>query len=81
MWLEVAVLLAVAVGCVAAAEKKTGAGGGEGTCDADAKGVIAAGKKLSEELEAMKKVDSLGDGDGCPCVPFCVGMYGHDSLC
>ena len=32
----------------------------DGTCDADAKGIIAAGKKLSEETVAMGDVESLG---------------------
>ena len=43
-----------------AASKKKGSGDAEGTCDADAKGVIAAGKKLGEELIAMHAVESLG---------------------
>ena len=45
-------LLLVARGGLAAA--------GDGTCDADAKGAIAAGKKLSDELLAMHDVESLG---------------------
>jgi len=45
-------LLLVAKGGLAAA--------GDGTCDADAKGAIAAGKKLSDELLAMHDVESLG---------------------
>ena len=50
--------LSIVVGVVEGAKKS--AGTAEGTCDADAKGVISAGKKLTEELAAMKKVDSLG---------------------
>ena len=45
-------LLLVARGGLAAA--------GDGTCDADAKGAIAAGKNLSDELLAMHDVESLG---------------------
>lgn len=50
-------------GEAAAAKKKSGAvksGAAEDTCDADAKGVIAAGKRLGEELVAMRDVESLG---------------------
>ena len=32
----------------------------DGTCDADAKGIIAASKKLSEEAVAMGDIESLG---------------------
>jgi hypothetical protein len=42
--------MAVALGGAAAK------GAEEGTCDADAKGVIDTGKKLSAELAAMRKV-------------------------
>ena len=51
--LALGVLLSVAT----AAARKAGA---EGTCDADAKGVVAAGKKLGAELKEMHQVEGLG---------------------
>ena len=51
--LALGVLLSVAT----AAARKAGA---EGTCDADAKGVVAAGKKLGDELKEMHQVEGLG---------------------
>ena len=51
------IALGVLLSVATAAARKAGA---EGTCDADAKGVVAAGKKLGDELKEMHQVEGLG---------------------
>jgi hypothetical protein len=64
--LALALCIAVAMGGAAAK------GTEEGTCDADAKGVIDTGKKLSAELAAMQKVRALLRACVRACVRVCV---------
>ena len=63
-----ALTLCMAVALGGAAAK----GAEEGTCDADAKGVIDTGKKLSAELAAMQKVRALLRACVRACVRVCV---------